>query len=365
MRYFTGNKIKMIGILLTLVVLSGCMSISINEDTFLRPRTDTILYTMITTQQVTATRLAQITGYPVSDVKKSLNKLLDDGFVFTSISEDQLVWSLSDKQLHNEADYIEKVKGFSIQNINKKSGTHNIAEHYFDDKNLYYVSILAKNPEVIIVFFGGNGFRINPEVHEVITSLIDKNTSLYLMDYRGIGNSKGKPSIASMGEDAVDFVTFVNQKRVTGTRVIYYGMSLGSFVATYAASKVKPDALILESTATNLDDWIEFNIPWYAKWFLNVDVSPEMAAIDNTKLLPELGIPVLILTGTEDKVTPSEMAQVLCKSIKKNNHICELQTFVGAGHTDINSHSQYRRVIDGFIAKTILTTTSKTSAAEL
>lgn len=336
---------------IVLGLLNGCKSININENNFLRNRSDTILYTMIRNENVTLDELVEKTGYKTKKIESSLQELLKNDLVTSTRINNAVVWRLSEKQLKEDVDYIDKVKKFSINYINDQLDDHVVTEHYFSDTGLFSLAILAKKPKVTIVFFGGNGFRINPEALEAIDKLANKNTNLFLMDYRGIGQSEGTVSVESMRNDSVAFVNFVQQQpNVKGTKLIYYGFSLGGFVATYASSIIEPNALILESTANNIAEWVEYNIPWYGRTLVNVNVSSELAELNNADLLTQLPIPVLILAGENDEVTSVAMSQNLSQSFKKNA-VRELKIFEKSGHGDIGLQSDYKDVIDSFIDK--------------
>lgn len=339
---------------LALGFITGCQSININEKNFLRNRSDTILYTMISNKNLTVDELAKKTGYTTKNIESSLQKLLEKNLVKNTSIDSTTVWLLSDKQLKEESKYIENVKKFSVEVIKKQLKDHIVSEHYFSETGLYGLSIIAKIPKATIIFFGGNGFRINPEAYEVIDMLVNKNTNVFIMDYRGVGQSEGVLSVDSMRNDAVDFISFVqNQPTVKGTQLIYYGFSLGGFVATYASSIIEPNALILESTASNITEWIEYNIPWYGRMLVSVNISSELTELSNTELITQLPIPILILAGENDEITPVAMSQKLSESFQ-HNAVRDLRIFKNSGHGDIGLQSNYKKVIDSFINKIIL-----------
>lgn len=70
------------------------------------------------------------------------------------------------------------------------------------------------------------------------------------------------------------------------------------------------------------------------------------ARADKTTFLDKIKIPVLIIVGEEDKLTPPE------NSISMNNHIAgsELVTISGAGHfTNIEAHGTFNSAISKFL----------------
>jgi alpha-beta hydrolase superfamily lysophospholipase len=98
---------------------------------------------------------------------------------------------------------------------------------------------------------------------------------------------------------------------VSADRLVVWGHSLGSFLATYVANEREVAGVVLENPATNVDDWVGSLIPWYVRLFLGVDVAPALRGESNLKRVRNLEAPLLVVGGANDNVTDPAMARRL------------------------------------------------------
>ena len=103
------------------------------------------------------------------------------------------------------------------------------------------------SPRGRVIYWHGNGGNLSMWL-DVFADIRRRGFSVLAVDYRGYGGSGGSPSEKGIYRDA-DAVTahFAKHLRRDRTPTIYWGRSLGSVVAAYAAAQSPPDALILES----------------------------------------------------------------------------------------------------------------------
>ena len=65
--------------------------------------------------------------------------------------------------------------------------------------------------------------------------------SFFIFDYRGYGQSSGRPSEDGLYQDARDALAYLQSRDdVNPERIVYYGKSLGAAVASYLASQEAP-----------------------------------------------------------------------------------------------------------------------------
>ncbi|MBY0572460.1 MAG: lysophospholipase [Undibacterium sp.] len=126
-------------------------------------------------------------------------------------------------------------------------------------------------------------------------------------DYRGYGRSAGSPSIENMKQDALQIYDHIRAK--TPGKLIVHGQSLGSFMAAYVAQNRVTDGVVLESTASNPLDWAQANIPWYARPFVGIELSPDLKVIDNVAAARQHRAPALVMVGEQDRTTPPELGR--------------------------------------------------------
>jgi pimeloyl-ACP methyl ester carboxylesterase len=165
--------------------------------------------------------------------------------------------------------------------------------------------------EATVLFFGGNGFYL-VQSGGYLRALTRAPVNALLWDYRGYGRSGGSPTTEAIRHDArAVYDSLVAQPDVDPSRVVVWGHSMGTFLATHVAAEREVGAVVLENPATNVEDWAGHLFPWYIRLFLGVDIDPALKEDDNLKRVKSLTMPLLVVGGTEDPVTDPEMARRL------------------------------------------------------
>lgn len=182
-----------------------------------------------------------------------------------------------------------------------------------------------------ILYFGGNQFHLDQHGAAVLPLLAACGTGVAIFDHRGYGRSTGEPNLARMAADAVRAYDHVSAQYPGG--VIVHGQSLGSIMAAYVAQQ-RPHAraIVLESTTSNVQEWVDANVPWYVALLGKVAVEPGLRAVDNVAAMRGYRGASLVLTGAMDKITPPALARKVFDAIpgaRKAWHIAP-----GAGHND-------------------------------
>ena len=163
----------------------------------------------------------------------------------------------------------------------------------------------ANDSNLTLVFCHGNGGNISHRLAnlEILNNL---GVNCIIFDYRGYGNSEGKPTEQGVYLDtqtAYDWL--INEKKVPAGNILIYGQSLGGSVATHLASEVKARGLIIESTFTSFIDMAHHYYPYlpvklFAKFRFNT--------FENLK---KIKYPVLIIHSKKDDLIPYEFGQKL------------------------------------------------------
>ena len=111
--------------------------------------------------------------------------------------------------------------------------------------------IPAQRAAPTLLFFHGNAGDIGDRLGSIRT-FHDMGLNVLIFDYRGYGESTGKPSEPGTYADAMAAWTYLNAERgIPPSRIVVFGRSLGGAVASWLAARVDPGALILESTFTS------------------------------------------------------------------------------------------------------------------
>jgi fermentation-respiration switch protein FrsA (DUF1100 family) len=187
--------------------------------------------------------------------------------------------------------------------------------------------------EKVLLMFHGNGYVLEQAASSVgeVKSLHHLGPNLLLVDYRGYGSSSpSTPNETRVYEDARAALAYlINQPHVSIHEVIFMGRSIGTGPATQLAVE-HPDAggLILESPFTSVPEAAK--AIWYLRAFpLSIFVHNRF---DNLSKVSSIQVPVFITVGTEDTLTPPEMAKAL---FQHANQPKELYLVPGADHYGI------------------------------
>ena len=147
-----------------------------------------------------------------------------------------------------------------------------------------------------------------------------------LFDYRGYGQSTGRPSEEGTYRDARAALTgLLEQPGVDPTRVFYLGESLGGAVALDLALEHPPAGLVLLSSFTGVRELGHLHYP-----FVPAALIPD--AYPTAHRIHELHAPLLVLHGEGDEIVPLSQGRALFEAAPgaKRMHV-----FRGLGHNDL------------------------------
>lgn len=98
-----------------------------------------------------------------------------------------------------------------------------------------------------ILFFHGNAGNISHRL-DTLRIFHDLGLNTLIIDYRGYGRSKGRPSEKGIYRDAEAAYDYLaSRPELDGDSLVAFGRSLGGAVAVELATRKKPAALIVES----------------------------------------------------------------------------------------------------------------------
>jgi pimeloyl-ACP methyl ester carboxylesterase len=131
--------------------------------------------------------------------------------------------------------------------------------------------------------------------------------SVVAIDYRGYGESDARaPSETGLYADARAAYDWLRTVRhVPANRIIIYGHSLGSGVATELASRVEAAGLILEGAFTSVPDLGAEIYPWFP---VRLIATQRFASIDK---IGRVAMPKLIMHASDDRNVPYAHGQRL------------------------------------------------------
>lgn len=196
--------------------------------------------------------------------------------------------------------------------------------------------ILNPGRRKALLYFGGNAERVT--YNRALFESLFHDHSVYLVDYRGYGNSGGSPSEAALFADALAIYDYVAPAHDTVTA---FGRSLGSGVAVYLATQRSLDRLILLTPYDSLAEVAQRAYPIFpAKWLIK-------DRFDSVSRAAEIRLPVLIMAAERDRIVPPEHARELARRLVS----ATVRFFIieNAGHNDVTEYPAFRETLLDFI----------------
>ena len=197
----------------------------------------------------------------------------------------------------------------------------------------------AKSPGPLLVYFGGNAEELSGNVD----NWADRKATTVLVNYRGYGDSTGRPSERTLLSDAAAVAEWA-RSGFPDRPLVLFGLSLGSGIAALTAQRVGPDALILVSPYRSVEHIAKRSLPFIPVGpLLRHRFSAETAAAD----LPR----TLVIASPRDHVIPltENMAMVDAINAAAKQRV-ELRTFE-VSHFRFMHHPGVWRAVDEFLAR--------------
>ncbi|MBI4727673.1 alpha/beta hydrolase [candidate division TA06 bacterium] len=173
----------------------------------------------------------------------------------------------------------------------------------------------------LLFYFGGNAEEVSYLIPKAAGS---KDCSFVLMNYRGYGQSQGKPSETSLCSDALEiYDSFAGRTGAKDQRIIIMGRSIGTGVAVFLAKNRKSDGVILVSPYNDFKSLAQYHFP-----YLPVGLMIKYKFNSGEKA-PSIKSPLMIMLGTEDKTIPPQQSRLLAQ---KWGGMVTIKEFEGADH---------------------------------
>ena len=168
--------------------------------------------------------------------------------------------------------------------------------------NAWYIPVENQTSKTVL-FFHGNAGNISHRL-ETIKIYNQLGFNFLIFDYRGFGESTGKPTEEGTYIDAdTVWQHLIEQKKLNPEEIILVGRSLGGGVAAELAKKVRPAMLVLESTFTSMTEVSAKHYP-----FMPTKLIVKHEYETNLKL-KDIHCPIVFAHSTNDEVIPFEHSQ--------------------------------------------------------
>ncbi|MDH3577803.1 MAG: alpha/beta hydrolase [Gammaproteobacteria bacterium] len=176
-----------------------------------------------------------------------------------------------------------------------------------DGVTLHGWFIAGRSPQVLL-FFHGNAGNISHRLDSIV-QFQDLGLSVFIIDYRGYGQSEGRTTEKGIYRDADAAWRYLIESRgVVANDIVIFGRSLGASVASRLAIQHQPLALILESSFTSVPDIAQDLYPWLpVRWLSRLS----HATLDHVR---DVHCPVLVVHSRDDEIIPFHHGETIFAS---------------------------------------------------
>ena len=189
----------------------------------------------------------------------------------------------------------------------------------------------------VYLYFHGNGANLHARAQR-FARITTGGAGLLAVSWRGYGGSTGEPTEAGLLTDARSAYRTL-AVRVDPRRIVAYGESLGTTLATLLAAEVPVGALVLDSSFDSALDVARNAYPWLPVSLLMRDTfRADLAA-------PRVTVPVLQIHCRYDPVTPLAAAERLQRRFASARPLVVLDQ-----HCHVPSLLDYEGALVDFVA---------------
>ncbi len=161
-----------------------------------------------------------------------------------------------------------------------------------------------------------------------VQRLWDAGYNVAVVDYRGYGKSQGEPSEEGLYLDAsAAFALAAADPRLDPARLVIWGHSLGTAVASHLALEAPAALLVMMAPFTSMTEMVERSSPYGIPADWNTD-----AEFDTLSRIGSVSMPVVVAHGTDDRRVPTWMGEEVYAAAKDPKRLVLVS---GAGHDDV------------------------------
>jgi fermentation-respiration switch protein FrsA (DUF1100 family) len=194
--------------------------------------------------------------------------------------------------------------------------------------------------ETVLIFFQGNAGNASHRLERVRDLVTALGADVVLVDYRGYGESGGKPSEDGLYRDGEAIRDAVGARGIPPDRIVLFGESLGCAVALETALRRPCRAVILEAPFLSVPEMARRVYPFVPSFLVRTKM-------DNGARISRLACPKLIVQAERDDVVPPDQTRSVFSLAAPPK---EYFVIPGAGHNDTDrvGGSAYREVLRRF-----------------
>ena len=238
----------------------------------------------------------------------------------------------------SESQFIRPVPGGTLtaEVLGAAAPSYTLTRHNIDaagGATLHAVYLRQPSAKATVIYFGGNGYTIERFGALTAAFFAPLGVNLMIVDHRGYGLSRGTPTAAAIEADGLAVFDYLSGlPSVDPARIVLHGQSLGSFTAGNVAVNRPAAGVVLESSVTTTEDWVEAQT---AGMPVKVKIDEALKGRGNLSKMTAIEEPLLLLVGSVDKTTPARFSEALYKASPLPTEQKLLKIVDGAGHNDV------------------------------
>ncbi len=223
-----------------------------------------------------------------------------------------------------------------------------------DGERIHGWYIPHPNPVATVLFCHENAGNIGLRISNFIQIIRKLKVNLICFDYRGYGDSTGRPSEAGLIVDTETVFNYIkNELKISN--IFIYGRSLGGAVALQFAAIHAGDPVIkgvvIENTFLSISEMVGQIFP-----FLNFNFIKNKfikSKWKNFEWIRAVSAPILLLSGGLDEIVPPTQMKALFRICQSDGLNSEFHLFPTGTHNDtwIQGGEEYWRVQLKFMEK--------------
>ena len=208
-----------------------------------------------------------------------------------------------------------------------------------DGEKLLAWYVVPRDDKLLVIYFQGNADSLKARVNR-FTWLTADGTGLLALCYRGYGGSTGRPSEDGLIRDARAAYDFA-RARYPAKRIVLFGESLGTAVATALAAEREIGALILDAPFTSAAEVGANAYPFAPVRWLMKD------KWHSDRRIGRVSAPLLVLHGEQDRIVPIRFSEQLFALAREPKRMVR---FPQGGHVNLDDHGA-PKVIKEFLTE--------------
>ena len=200
-----------------------------------------------------------------------------------------------------------------------------------DGQTLHAWYLPARDADYTVLFCHGNAGNISHRL-DTLAVFNELGLNCLIFDYRGYGQSTGKPTEEGTLIDALAAHQWLlDEKQISSESIIFFGRSLGGAVAALAVARLAdtpPAGLVIESSFTSIPDLGAHLYAWLpVRWFARF-------SYDALNAIANVACPVVIIHSPDDEMIPFAMGRSLYDAAPNSKRFAELKGTHNEGFFD-------------------------------